>query len=829
MSRPRLSVLGAGRALLAVGIAALAASHWVEAGASEQSPLPGSVASASPAAPEGGRAPAPASVDTAAPVSKAVPPSKVAPVSKAAPPSEAAFAAVTHALFEDTCSQCHNGPSAEGNFDVSAYGSVESLASHRGRWERVLQKLRSGEMPPEGFEPPKGQVSKLIAFLDAEFARADASIPPDSGRVTARRLNRAEYTNTIRDLLAVDFRADKNFPTDDSGDGFDNIGDVLTVSPILMDRYLAAAARIADRAIAATPLPKPIEVEYSLRLKNLRRLDPSNVEATHRIDFDANYDFRIGLPGARPLDAKPVTLGLWVDGKLTHTMRIETKPSQLVYFEPYSVEQFRVSLPEGDHSLRLGFIDDAFVKKLKEAEVYEKKLNKWIGSMTVVGPFPSTKVKPSRKRLLTCDPQSGPACVQKVLSTVAQRAYRRPVTPAEVAELTKFVGLATGEGQSVEQGIGLALQAMLVSPHFLFHIEQDRFPNDPTRVHPISDVELASRLSYFLWNSMPDDELLGLAMRGKLRTPEVLDAQVDRMLADPKALALAENFAGQWLEIRNLDSIRPDPDKFPIWSPELRDAMRTETQLFFTTILRKNRSIVDFIDARYTFLNELLAKYYGIEGVTGPEFRRVSLTTAERGGVLSQASVLAVSSYPTRTSVAIRGKYVLQNILASPPPPPPPDVPALDERAVGTTMSLRQQMEAHRANAVCASCHSRMDPLGFGLENYDALGKWRTDDGGFPVDSSGVLPGGKSFSSPAQMRQILVGMLPDFSRCLTEKMLTYALGRGLAAYDRPTVRAITTRLAASGYGLQTLVHEVVRSLPFQSRRAEAALAAKNEN
>ena len=323
---------------------------------------------------------------------------------------------------------------------------------------------------------------------------------------------------------------------------------------------------------------------------------------------------------------------------------------------------------------------------------------------------------------------------------------------------------------------------------------------------------------------MPDEELLSLAERRRLRAPGVLDAQVKRMLADPRASALAENFAGQWLETRNLDSIKPDPVKFPSWGPELRDDMKTETRMFFDAILRENRPIGDFIDGRYTFLNERLAKHYGIEGVTGPQFRRVELTTPERGGVLSHGSVLAVSSYPTRTSVVIRGKYILQNILGTPPPPPPPDVPQLDEQAVGTKMSLRKQMESHRTNSVCASCHARMDPLGFALENYDAIGRWRTKDGDFAVDSTGILPDGKGFSTPAEMRQILMGRLDEFSRTLTEKMLVYALGRGLARYDRPTVRQIATHLESSGYGLQTLVREVVNSLPFQSRRAEAPRA-----
>jgi mono/diheme cytochrome c family protein len=771
-----------------------------------------------PAAPKPGAAAAAAPRTTpAAPAARTN-----APRTVSKPPTVAAFTAATRELFDDTCSECHNPTDLSGGFDVNVYRSVDTLATDRDRWESILAKLKSREMPPDDavIQPSDEQIHTLVKLLEKEFERADAAMKPDPGRVTARRLNRAEYTNTIRDLLAVDFRADRNFPTDDSGEGFDNIGDVLTVSPVLMEKYLAAAGRIAERAIATGSLPKPVEVEYSLRFKNLRRIDPSNVEATHRFDFDADYELKIGLPGQRAKDAPPVTLGLWIDGKLEQTTRVETKPSGLVYFNPFSEERIRVPITEGDHTLRLGFIDDPFVKTLPQDEIYKDSVNKWVGAVTVVGPFATSGEKPSRKKILVCDPASGPRCVDRILATLARRAYRRPVTGAEVAALKRFVDMATADGQSVEQGIGLAIQAMLVSPHFLFHIERDLYPNDPGRMHRVSDVELASRLSYFLWNSMPDDELLSLAERRRLSVPQVLDAQVARLLADPKSAAMAENFAGQWLEIRNLDTIKPDPQKFPAWTPELREAMKTETRMFFDTILRENRPIGDFIDARYTFLNELLAKHYGIDGVSGPEFRRVDLETGERGGVLTHGSVLAVSSYPTRTSVVIRGKYILQNILGTPPPPPPADVPALDEQAVGTTASLRKQMETHRTNAICASCHSRMDPLGFALENYDAIGKWRTMDGGFPVDSSGILPGGKKFANSAEMRQILSERVPELTRTLTEKLLIYSLGRGLQRYDRPTVNGITKKIAASGYGFQTLVQEVVRSLPFQSRRAE---------
>ena len=700
-----------------------------------------------------------------------------------------------------------------------------SLTENREGWERIIQKIRSGEMPPKGIpKPPAAQTDALIKYVQGEFEKADSKIKPDPGRVTARRLNRNEYSNTIRDLLAVDFHAEKDFPTDDSGYGFDNIGDILTISPVLMEKYVSAAERIAARAIGADPLPKPLEVQYHAKDKTIRRPDFSNIEATHRVDFDGEYTVRIGLPGERSADAKPVTMGIRMDGKLLHSMPVETKPSKLVYFNPYSEEQVRLYLPEGDHVFRIGFIDDDFVKNLTPKEAYSNKTNKFIDSITFIGPFPSKVEKASRKKILVCDPKTGPACVNTIVSTLARRAYRRPVTKPEVASLLKFVAMARKDGQSVEQSIQLAIEAILVSPHFLFRIEHDPDPSDAAKVHRISDVELATRASYFLWSSMPDDELLDLAEAGKLHIPATLAAQVNRMLADSRAAALAANFAGQWLETRNLDSVKPDPQKFPEWDPELRDAMKTETRLFFETVLRENRPLSEFLDAKYTFLNERLAKHYGISGVTGGDFRRVELVGDQRGGILSQASVLTVSSYPTRTSPVIRGKYVLQNILGTPPPPPPPDVPALDEAAVGASGSMRQQLEKHRANATCASCHSRMDPLGFGLENYDALGKWRTLDGKFPIDSSGTLPDGRTFSSPAEMKTILKAQLPDFSRCLIEKMLTYALGRGLERYDRRTVDELNRNLAASNYQFQTLIHGVVQSLPFQSRRGETVIS-----
>ena len=732
----------------------------------------------------------------------------------------ATFENAVSPVLANTCSLCHNRQLASGGFDAAAFLDPASLASKREGWELILQKLRAGEMPPQGIPRSQAQIDALVQYVQGEFAKMDRNTKLDPGRVTVHRLNRNEYANTIRDLLGVEFRAQKDFPTDDSGEGFDNIGDILTISPVLMEKYLAAAERIASRAVAADPLPKPFSVEYAAKDKRIRRVDSSSVEASHRIDFDGEYVVRFALPGERPADAKPVMLGVWMDGKLVGSKMVETKPSGLVFFDPYSEEEMRLALPEGDHVFRAGFIDDDFVKGLAPRDLYNRKHNKFIDGMVFVGPFKPKAAPASRARILICDPNSGPACVEKIVGALARRAYRRPVSKAEVASLVRFVAIAKVHGQSAEQGIQLALQAMLVSPNFLFRIEHDANPTDPTAVHRISDVELASRLSYFLWSSMPDDALLDSAEAGRLHAPAALDSQVKRMLADPRASALAGNFAAQWLETRNLDVVKPDPQKFPEWDPELRDAMRTETSLFFDYILRENRPMADFLDSRYTFLNERLARHYGIEGVKGPEFRKVDLTTGERGGVLGQAGVLTVSSYATRTSVVIRGKYILQEILGTPPAPPPPDVPPLDEAAVGTSLSLRQQMEKHRANAVCASCHSKMDPLGFGLENYDAVGKWRTLDGKFPVDSSGTLPNGKTFATPAEMRAALVSLVPQFARSLVEKLMIYALGRGIAPYDRRAIDQITGRLADQGYPFQTAIYEIVRSAPFQMRRGE---------
>ena len=730
-----------------------------------------------------------------------------------------------------TCAACHNEIQATGGLKVGGLDVIASVGSQRGQWERIVQKVSSGEMPPRGFPPLDRTVkTKLLNAARDELDRLDRLGPPDPGRVTAQRLNRTEYANTIRDLLGIRFRAQDEFPSDDSGYGFDNIGDVLTVSPILMEDYLAAAEMISRQAIGADPLPeRPVEAGYDYRgasnMGPFEQLGPTLVQMRHRLEWDGEYTIRIGLQGERPKGSSPVRLAIWRDGEKLHELMAPTEPSGLVYFEPFSMETMRLHLAAGDSTFRVGFIDDHFTDRLCKEDIYNRNRNKFVGEVTFVGPFRSDVEPPSRRKILICDPGSGRECVERIISALARRAYRRPILQQDVDDLLSLVDLAETEGLSIEQGIQLALQGMLVSPHFLFRIERDPNPIDSEAKHRISDIELASRLSYFLWSSMPDEELVGLAEQRKLSDPAVLGAQVSRMLKDERSQELAANFAGQWLETRNLDSVNPDPELFPEWGPEIREAMKTETTLFFDAILDENLPLTMLLDADFSYLNDRLATHYGIEGVKGPEFRRVRLATPQRGGVLSHASVLTVTSYPTRTSPVIRGKFVLGSILGSPPPDPPPDVPALEESGASEGMTVRKQLEAHRSHPACASCHERMDTLGFGLENYDAIGRWRAAENDVPVDASGTLPSGESFDSPAELRRILMGDKKAFTRTVTEKMLIYALGRGLKPYDRRTVTDAVNEVAADDYRFQTLIHAIVKSMPFQMRRGEAEVVA----
>lgn len=739
-----------------------------------------------------------------------------------------AFALAAHAATFDTavkpvltqtCSACHNEKLASGGLNVALFLDPASLQTRREAWEVILTKLRSGEMPPKGIpKPPPEQIDALINLIQSEFDRADKNVKPDPGRIVAHRLNRNEYSNTIRDLLGVSFHADEEFPIDDASFGFDNIGAVLTVSPTLTQKYMQAAEQIASRAVGGDPLPKP---GLFNKRPLIKRLDIDTIQFTDRVDFDADYIVRTQLIGHRGDKDKPVTLLVSVDGKPIRTAEVDVRISAVNKqggATQRSSQEEKVFLTQGEHTFRAQFINDDFLKDLPATARFNNNRNIYPDTIEIAGPFPSAEKHSSQKKVLICELSTGRACAGRILTNLAHRAYRRPVTKVEVAELMAVYDRAmkTG-GYTPEQSLQFAIEAMLISPQFLFRIERDPKPGLAGR---ISDLELASRLSYFLWSSMPDDELIRLAETHKLHEPAVLDAQLKRMIADSKSSAFAANFAGQWLQIRSLDAVTPDAKKFPEWNADLKEAMRTETTLFFAAVLRDNRPVTDFLDGKYTFVNESLAKYYGIADVVGPEFRRVDLKTDQRSGVLTQASVLTVTSYPNRTSVVLRGKYLLENVFGAPPPPPPPDVPKLDEETVGVAKSLRQQMEQHRSDAVCASCHSKMDVLGFGLENYDAIGRWRSADGKFPVDASGSFPNGKSFTTPAEMKAALRDSTPEFTRCLAEKLLTYALGRGIEPFDRHTVREIVRETAAQDYKFQSMVSAVIHSVPFQERRGE---------
>jgi hypothetical protein len=603
---------------------------------------------------------------------------------RAAEAAKPTFDADVKPLLAKYCVSCHNTAKPKGKLALDKYPSQDAALKDTKVWEKVVENLRASTMPPEGKpRPTLDEMDRLNTWVDVQVFKVDCSGKRDPGRVTIRRLNRAEYNNTIRDLVGIDFQPAKDFPTDDVGYGFDNIGDVLSLPPLLLEKYLAAAEQIVERAW-------------------------KNDAVKQRI-----------------LNPKP------------HPSYPDDKGSKLA------------------------------------------------------------------------------------LRAFAERAWRRPVTGDEMRRLLGFLEVARVSGDTPEGGVRAGITAILVSPHFLFRIETDREPNNPDAVHRIGDFELATRLSYFLWSSMPDDELFRLAREQKLHRPDVLEEQVRQMLRDPKSKALTENFATQWLTIRALNNITPDPGMFPTFNDQLRKAMLQETQLYFQHVMQEDRSVLEFLDSDWTFLNERLAKHYGITSVKGDEFRKVRLPDSRRGGVLTHASILTVTSNPTRTSPVKRGKWILENILGAPPPSPPPGVEELkDDKDVRLVGSLRQRMEQHRANPNCATCHTKMDALGFGLENFDAVGAWRDKDGTFAVDSAGTLPGNESFKGPGELRKILLKREQEFARTLTDRMLTYALGRGLERTDRCFVDDITKNLAQNRYRFSTLVLEIVKSDPFQMRRGK---------
>ena len=803
-----------------------------------------------------------------------------APPALITPASVKGFESVVKPFVSEFCYPCHgNKGEPKNGLNIQSFQTAESLIDQRNHWEDIVGMLKRSEMPPMEEEQPEEKRRQAVAtWVERELARIDRVTPPDPGRVTARRLNRAEYNNTIRELLGVESRPADDFPQDDSGYGFDNIADVLSLSPVLMEKYVTAADRVAREALFGPPVLKPTLTRLRAEPRRVveARTFPAQYDVTglslpnafhgvHRIPVEGEYLVRVFLGGLRPINSDPITISLWVDER--EVASLVHDPERYGRFEidrqdfGGQTADFRLKLTAGERKIAVAIpriFDGLPVRyngpnpskrpdpprefkpppntpperlpvlkqRFDEAQAVLDKIplnGVRVNNVEVGGPYSqvNTPSAVSAGKIYTCGHKQGghqPACVRRIMTDLAARAFRRPVTSREIDPYVALVHEAQEKESSFEEGLAVGIQAILVSPDFLFRIERDRPATATAGSYRITQHELATRLSYFLWASTPDAALRRAADAGTLRNPQVLAAEVRRMLRDPKSRALAENFAGQWLQFRALESVTRDRDRFPEFEDYLRLSMRRETELFVEHIIRNDRSILDFVDGRYSFLNERLARHYGIANVTGPEFRRVDLTNSPRGGVVTHGSVLTVSSYATRTSPVLRGKWILDNLLDAPPPDPPADVPNLDETVIGTSKSMREQLEEHRKNPTCASCHRRMDPLGFGLENFDAIGAWRTMDGKLPIDASGTLPDGRVFSGPEELRKILMSDRDAFARALSSKLLTYALGRGLERYDAKTIKSIAGRLPAQEYRFSALVLEIVNSLPFQSRR-----------
>ncbi len=765
-------------------------------------------------------------------------------------PAASPAAAASHAgLVEKSCISCHNNKTKTGGLSLQGL-SLTDVPAHGEVWEKVLRKVRSGEMPPPTVRtrPEPEAAAALATFLERTLDAA-ATERPNPGRAPVHRLNRAEYSNAIRDLLAVDVKPGSWLPVDDSGYGFDNIAAVLSTSPALLERYMTAARRISRLAIGDITL-KPVEEIYDAKR------DPVKGTRNERISDDLPFDSRAGISLQHYFP---------VDGEYVFKIRIPGPPigENDPEIDPYQV---RIPVKAGLHwvgvtspreNLKVesegpggrggggggrgggGGPQIPFPVDLRLNGARVKRFDVPGGTpdvrqLVIGGPYNAVGrgTTASRSKIFICDPKSTKeeaGCAKTILTALTRRAFRRPVKDADIQPLLAFyekaralpAGAPAGaKAGDFDAGIQSALEALLVSPDFLFRIEQDPAKYTPGKAYPVSDVELASRLSFFLWSSIPDDQLLDLAERGRLRNATVLQQQVQRMLADQKSDALVTNFAGQWLHLRNVETATPDPVIFP-FDEALRAAFIKETELFVASIIREDRSLLDLMTADHTFVNERLAEHYGIPKVYGSQFRRVTLTDPNRRGLLGKGSILTVTANPNRTSVVLRGKWVLENLLGTPPPPPPADVPELVAKAKdGKALSLRAQMEQHRSNAVCAACHARMDPIGFALENYDGVGKWRDEDAGIRIDASGKLPDGSEFTGPAGLTQVMVTKYrEDFVRTVTEKLMTYALGRGVEYYDNPTVRAIARQAALDNYRMSSLIISIVKSTPFQMRRA----------
>jgi len=751
-------------------------------------------------------------------------------------------------LLTRYCQGCHNDRAKTGGMSVQPL-KLDNLAANDETWEKILRKISLGEMPPSGAaKPPKESLTEFSHWLSTSLDK-NAAAHPDPGRATLRRLNRVEYANSVRDLLDLKIDVSTDLPVDDTGFGFDNIADVLSVSPTLMDRYIRVAGKVA-RTATGLASRRAVTTEFPIvkdPFSNQRASDdlPLDSRGGGAFKFYAPYsgDYMIAvdlnqaagtevkkLP-ANHIEAK-VTLkaGLHIIGaSFPRNMTLEQSvapltPATLRGQKPAGpAPQIAVNLQVDGVRVKQVMVDSYASGVLDTGESSDQVIfGRDIEKMSIAGPLDvkGSSETASRRRIFTCRPaakSAEEACAKSILTRIAHQAYRRPLTQPDITPLMKMYAQGRQDGD-FEHGVEAALELVLVSPSFLFMRENDGATASGS-VHRISDLELATRLSFFLWSSIPDPALLAAAEKNQLSKPAMLKAQVTRMMADPRAAALTDNFAGQWLYLRRLEFQRPDKAIYPDFDERLRSAMATETRMFFDSVVHENRSVLDFIDADYTYVNERLADHYGIPGVRGATFRKVTLDPAlHRGGLLGQGSILTVTSYENRTSVVLRGKWILDNLLAAPPPPPPPDVPPLDAVPGGAKLTVREQMELHRKNPVCASCHTKMDPLGFSLENFDAVGAWRASYAGKPVDASAVLPDGTKFSGPNGLQTILLARKDQFVEAFTERLMIYALGRGLEASNQPDIRAIRAAAAKDNYRIGDIVLGIVQSVPFTMRR-----------
>jgi mono/diheme cytochrome c family protein len=764
-----------------------------------------------------------------------------APSPPAAPPARA--------FVNQYCVSCHNTRLKTGGLALDAIDPA-NIAHNAETWEKVVRKLRTGAMPPFGARRSDEATSRhVVDWLEAELDRS-ATAHPNPGRPALHRLNRAEYANSIKDLLDLDVEVASLLPPDDAAFGFDNIADVLGVPPVLLERYVDAAAEISERAVGSPDIASGSET-YRVRqdLSQDRHIEGLPIGTVggllvrHTFPLDAEYVlqgklFRTNVGTMRGLEYEH-EVEITVDGKRVRLAKIGGRADLEALFKDGNSTalgdnvdarlQVRLRVPAGPHAVGVSFLAKSAAADTRQlqpfirssSDTYDWGGDPHIDSFTITGPFKATGSgdTPARRRIFVCRPANEaaePACARTIVSTLAHRAYRQPVPEKDLQRLLTFYHAGRREG-TFDAGIQSALQRILASPKFVFRAERDPATVMPGTPYRLSDLELASRLSFFLWSSIPDDELLKVAEQGKLGTPAVLTQQVRRMLTDRKSGALVSNFGGQWLQLRNLRNMTPNSEEFPDFDDNLRQAFQRETEMFFDSIMREDHNVLDLLSADYTFLNERLARHYKIPGIYGSQFRRVTVTDETRKGLFGKGAVLMVTSHVDRTSPVARGKWILQNLMGTPPPPPLPDVPPFPEGEAQKSRSVRERMEQHRANPVCANCHRVMDPLGFALENFDAVGAWRTRDGGTPIDPSGQLADGTSVDGVVMLRQALMKRPEVLVTALTEKLMTYGVGRGVSYYDMPAVRAIVRDASRNNYRFSSLVLGIVNSAPFRMR------------